>query len=52
MVTVKTPSIARGDVTVRCTTMDGGLIVRADDQLGPKPTTHDTERFVLQAKTP
>ena len=52
MVTVKIPSIARGEVTVRCTTMGGGSMVRAVDQLDLLEMAYDIGIALHPAKKP
>jgi hypothetical protein len=52
MVTVNIPSIARGEVTVRCTTMGGGSIVRAVHQLDLLDETYDIGIALRPARRP
>ena len=44
--------MARGEVTVRCTTMGGGSIVRADFQLDLLDETYDIEIALRLARKP
>lgn len=50
MVIVKMPSMARGEVTVRCATIGGGSIVRAACQLDLRAMTYDIEIALRPAK--
>lgn len=52
IVIVKIPSMARGEVTVRCTTMGGGSIVRAAYQLDLLDENYDIEIALRLARKP
>jgi hypothetical protein len=52
IVMVKIPSIARGEVTVRCTKMGGGSIVRAVHQLDLLEMAYDIGIALRPAKRP
>ena len=49
---VKIPSIARGEVTVRCTTMGGGSMVRAVHELDLLEMAYDIGIALRPAKRP